>query len=94
MNENPIEKISRELTEIAQNKFDMMIVDDIIDIYNGKYTDYSQYIQIKQEQRNEWQENFGKPTFENKSVFYYELEPIILSIEIFNYAKSRKKVKE
>ena len=90
-NENTIEKVSRELSKIAKNKIDMMVVDDIVDIYNGKYTDYSQYVQIKQEQRNVWQENFRKPTFENKSVFFYELEPVILSLEVFNYAKSRKK---
>lgn len=76
-------EIMVQIVESGKKTQEKMLINDIINIYNGEYHDYGAYLNEKQAQIDYAREQNKKCT----SIFY--VMPLCVSEEIFNFAKSR-----
>ena len=79
-----ISEIMEEAVKNAMQSQDEMIVDDVIDIYNGKYKDYGSYLKEK-ELLNEL---IDKQANEKLTI---RLKVLLLPETMFNYIKNTEK---
>ena len=77
---NDYNEILNQIVESGMKTQEKMLINDIINIYNGDYHDYRAYLEEKQKQINHAHE-------QSKSTFY--VMPLCVSGEIFNFVKSR-----
>ena len=77
-----ISEFMEEITKAAMQQQEKMLIDDVINIYNGKYKDYSFYIGEK-EALNKLIE---KQTQKEMTIC---LRPLCLAEPIFNYIKNK-----
>ena len=84
--ESFLEEITKSVSQ-AQERF---IVDDILDIYNGKYNQYYSYVNAKkfliEKAREQNQKIYMKDNEVKYSIF---VEPVILSGETYTYICER-----
>ena len=72
------------------NKQEMLLIDDIIDIYQGKYSTYNDYCNVKQELidfAHKKNAEYHKKASKDKCEFF--IIPLMLSEMIFNYIKHK-----
>lgn len=86
-----IKEYVEEMLKKSNNTADRLIIDDILDISNGLYPTYSDYVDYKQmiiEMVREHNNKCFNPHNENYRFTYY-VEPIILTKDIFCYIVSK-----
>ena len=77
-----ISELMEEITQEAMQAQEKMLIDDVINIYNGKYENYSAYLKEK-ELLNDLIE---KQTKEEMTI---RLKALCLAEPIFNYTKNK-----
>ena len=87
-----IDKFVEKTLKNSNNTVDRLIIDDILDISNGLYKSYEDYVEHKQEIIEMIREHNNKcfnPNNENYRFTYY-VEPVILSQVVFYYIISKR----
>ena len=87
-----IDKFVEKTLKNSNNTVDRLIIDDILDISNGLYKSYEDYVEHKQEIIEMIREHNNKcfnPHNENYRFTYY-VEPVILSQVVFYYIISKR----
>ena len=77
-------EIMVQIVESGKKTQEKMLINDIINIYNGEYHDYGAYLTEKQAQIDYARKQNQKST----GTFY--VMPLCVSEEFFNFAKSRR----
>ena len=87
-----IDEYVEEMINNSNNTVDRLLIDDILDISNGVYKSYEDYVEYKQKiiemVRNHNNQCFN-PHNENYRFTYY-VEPVILSQVVFYYIVNKK----
>ena len=78
------DEIMEQIAESGAKTQEKMLINDVINIYNGEYHDYKAYLNEKQAQIDYAREQNQKCT----GTFY--VMPLCVSEEIFNFTKSRR----
>ena len=77
-----ISEFMEEITKAAMQQQEKMLIDDVINIYNGKYKDYNLYLKEK-ELLNDLIEK------QTKEEMIFRLKALCLAEPIFNYIKNK-----
>lgn len=84
-----IDEIVCQIKKDYEQKSEYLLIDDIIDIYNGKYIDYEDYYIRKTEEADALRKlNMRMSCLQTKYTYY--IEPIILSELLFSYIQLLK----
>lgn len=82
-----IKEYVEEMLKKSNNTVDRLLIDDILDISNGVYKSYDDYVEYKQkiiDMVRKHNNQCFNPHNENYSFTYY-VEPVILSQVVFYY---------
>ena len=82
-----IKEYVEEMINNSNNTVDRLLIDDILDISNGVYKSYEDYVEHKRnivDMVRKHNNQFLNPHNENYSFTYY-VEPVILSKVVFYY---------
>lgn len=89
-----ISNIVNDVTEKAKLQTECRLIDDIIDIYNGRYADYKIYLDVMMNYNDRATKRNTIQIFdirENNFKLTYTPQKIILAEELFYYIRGLKK---